>query len=28
LHGIFIDGQSMDSSDIDVCAQKTLNLTD
>ena len=28
LHGTFADGQSMDASDIDVCAQKTLNLTD
>jgi hypothetical protein len=28
LHGSFSDGQSMDASDIDVCAQKTLNLTD
>jgi hypothetical protein len=28
LHGTFSDGQSMDASDIDVCAQKTLNLTD
>jgi hypothetical protein len=28
LHGTFADGQSMDASDIDVCAQETLNLTD
>jgi hypothetical protein len=28
LHGTFNDGQSMDASDVDVCAQKTLNLTD
>jgi hypothetical protein len=28
LHGTFSDGQSMDASDVDVCAQKTLNLTD
>jgi hypothetical protein len=28
LHGTFSDGKSMDASDIDVCAQKTLNLTD
>jgi hypothetical protein len=28
LHGTFADGQSMDASDIDVCAQKTLNLTE
>jgi hypothetical protein len=28
LHGTFADGQSMDASDIDVCQQKTLNLTD
>ena len=28
LHGTFADGQSMDASDFDVCAQKTLNLTD
>ena len=28
LHGSFADGQSMDASDIDVCAQKTFNLTD
>jgi len=28
LHGTFADGQSMDASDVDVCAQKTLNLTD
>jgi hypothetical protein len=28
LHGAFGDGQSMDASDVDVCAQKTLNLTD
>jgi hypothetical protein len=28
LHGTFADGHSMDASDVDVCAQKTLNLTD
>jgi hypothetical protein len=28
LHGTFADGQSMNASDVDVCAQKTLNLTD
>ena len=28
LHRTFSDGQSMDGSDVDVCAQKTLNLTD
>jgi hypothetical protein len=28
LHGAFADGQSMDASDVDVCAEKTLNLTD
>jgi hypothetical protein len=28
LHGTFADGQSMDASGIDVCAEKTLNLTD
>ena len=28
LHGTFADGQSLDASDLDVCAQKTLNLTD
>jgi len=28
LHGSFSDGQSMDASDLDICAQKTLNLTD
>jgi hypothetical protein len=28
LHGTFSDGQSMDASDVDVCAQKSLNLTD
>jgi hypothetical protein len=28
LHGTFSDGQSMDASNVDVCAQKTLNLTD
>ena len=28
LHGTFTDGQSMDASDVDVCTQKTLNLTD
>ena len=28
LHGTFADGESMDASDVDVCVQKTLNLTD
>ncbi len=28
LHGTFADGQSMDASDVDICTQKTLNLTD
>jgi hypothetical protein len=28
LHGTFADGQAMDASDVDVCQQKTLNLTD
>lgn len=28
LHGTFANGQSMDASDVDVCAQQTLNLTD
>ena len=28
LHGTFSDGQSMDASDVDICAQKALNLTD
>ena len=28
LHGTFSDGQSMDATDVDVCSQKTLNLTD
>ena len=28
LNGTFADGQSMDASGIDVCADKTLNLTD
>jgi hypothetical protein len=28
LHGKFADGQSMEASDVEVCAQKTLNLTD
>ena len=28
LHGTFADGESMDASDVDVCQQKTLNLTD
>jgi hypothetical protein len=28
LHGTFADGTSMDASDVDVCAQKTLNLTE
>ncbi len=28
LHGTFANGQAMDASDVDVCTQKTLNLTD
>jgi hypothetical protein len=28
LHGRFADGQTMDADDVEVCAQKTLNLTD
>jgi hypothetical protein len=28
LHGKFADGQSMDASKLDVCADKTVNLTD
>jgi hypothetical protein len=28
LHGTFSDGQSMDATDLNVCDQKTLNLTD
>jgi hypothetical protein len=28
LHGTFADGQSMDASSVNVCADKTLNLTD
>ena len=28
LHGTFADGQAMDASDVDVCTQKTLNLTE
>jgi hypothetical protein len=28
LHGRFADGQSMDASGLNVCADKTLNLTD
>jgi homogentisate 1,2-dioxygenase len=28
LHGTFADGQSMDASDVDVCTEKTLNLTE
>jgi hypothetical protein len=28
LHGTFSDGQSMDATDVNVCDQKTLNLTD
>jgi hypothetical protein len=28
LHGTFSDGQSMDAADVNVCDQKTLNLTD
>ncbi|HKA44734.1 MAG TPA: hypothetical protein VKF40_22310 [Burkholderiales bacterium] len=28
LRGTFVDGESMDASGVDVCADKTLNLTD
>jgi hypothetical protein len=28
LHGTFSDGQSMDATDVNICDQKTLNLTD
>jgi hypothetical protein len=28
LHGAFDDGQTMDSTGVDVCADKTFNLTD
>jgi len=28
LHGSFSDGQSIDATGVDVCRQKTLNLTD
>ncbi len=28
LHGTFADGQTTDASAVDVCAQKTLNLTE
>jgi hypothetical protein len=28
LHGTFADGQSMDASDVEVCSEKTLNLTE
>jgi hypothetical protein len=28
LHGTFANGESMEATDVDVCAQKTLNLTD
>ena len=28
LHGTFADGQSMDASGVNVCADKTLNLSD
>jgi hypothetical protein len=28
LHGTFADGQSMDAPGVNVCADKTLNLTD
>jgi hypothetical protein len=28
LHGSFSDGQSIDATSVDVCRQKTLNLTD
>ena len=28
LHGAFDDGQTMDSTGVDICADKTFNLTD
>jgi hypothetical protein len=28
LHGTFADGQSMDATDVEVCREKTLNLTE
>jgi hypothetical protein len=28
IHGTFANGQSMDASDVDVCTDKTINLTD
>jgi len=28
LHGTFADGQSMDASDVEVCKEKTLHLTE
>jgi hypothetical protein len=28
LHGTFADGQSMDASDVEICTEKTLNLTE
>ena len=28
LHGTFSDGQSMDAADLEVCTEKTLNLTE
>ncbi len=28
LHGTFADGQSMDAADLEVCTEKTLNLTE
>jgi hypothetical protein len=28
VHGTFADGQSLEATDVEVCAQKTLNLTD
>ena len=28
LHGAFDDGQTIDSTGFDICAEKTLNLTD
>jgi hypothetical protein len=28
LHGTFADGQSMDASDVEVCTERTLNLTE
>ncbi len=28
LHGTFADGQTMEASDVEVCTEKTLNLTE